>query len=112
VDQVVPDAELCEMYEPRLVQVDAFARRIDEIQVHEAWKRLHAVAAEEGLIAIGYERPIGGLFPSFSRFALVVVVLVVVLPSNTTKRSQSIVSVLEALSLQSRLDRCLSPRND
>ena len=31
-------------------------RRIDQIRIGEGWKRLNDVSAEEGLIAIGYER--------------------------------------------------------
>jgi putative acyl-CoA dehydrogenase len=31
-------------------------RRIDEIRVSEAWRYMNKVSAEEGLIAIGYER--------------------------------------------------------
>ncbi len=35
------------------------SRRIDEIKVSEGWKKLHQVSAEEGLVAIGYERKYG-----------------------------------------------------
>lgn len=39
--------------------LDLVSRRIDEIIVHPAWKKLHDIAAEEGLISIGYERKYG-----------------------------------------------------
>ncbi|KAG0172880.1 hypothetical protein DFQ28_009886 [Apophysomyces sp. BC1034] len=41
---------------PRLRQYDAWCRRVDEISVANGWKQLNDVAAEEGLVAIGYER--------------------------------------------------------
>jgi putative acyl-CoA dehydrogenase len=44
---------------PRLVSFDPWGRRIDRIDVAEGWKRLEAVAAEEGLVATGYERRFG-----------------------------------------------------
>jgi len=44
---------------PRLVSFDPWGRRIDRIEVAEGWKRLEAVAAEEGLVATGYERRFG-----------------------------------------------------
>lgn len=46
---------------PRLVSFDPWGRRIDRIEVAEGWKRLEAVAAEEGLVATGYERRHGPL---------------------------------------------------
>ncbi len=45
-----------EMNEPTLTQFDAWGNRVDEIKVAEGWKRLERVAAEDGLVAIGYER--------------------------------------------------------
>lgn len=35
---------------------DSWGQRIDEIVTSTAWKRLHAISAEEGLVAIAYER--------------------------------------------------------
>jgi len=52
-----------EVNKPKLVQFDAYGNRVDEIIVAEGWKKLEKVAAEEGLVAIGYERKYG----SFSR---------------------------------------------
>ncbi|KAF7732476.1 hypothetical protein EC973_003221 [Apophysomyces ossiformis] len=44
---------------PRLRQYDAWCRRVDDITVANGWKQLNDVAAEEGLIAIAYERQFG-----------------------------------------------------
>ena len=46
----------CEQNPPRLERTDAWGERVDDIWVTPAWHRQHAVSAEEGLIAIGYER--------------------------------------------------------
>ena len=40
---------------PRLVQYDPWGRRVDRIEVSEAWSRLHAVQARAGLGALPYE---------------------------------------------------------
>ncbi|MFN8237599.1 MAG: acyl-CoA dehydrogenase family protein [Chitinophagales bacterium] len=45
-----------ETHEPVLTQFDAWGNRIDEINVSQGWLNLERVAAEEGLVAIGYER--------------------------------------------------------
>lgn len=44
---------------PTLNQFDAWGVRIDEIQVSRAWGDLDAISAQEGLVAIGYERKYG-----------------------------------------------------
>ncbi|MGQ3892700.1 acyl-CoA dehydrogenase family protein [Legionella sp. CNM-4043-24] len=41
---------------PRHVPYDPWGRRIDHIEVSRAWQELDRIAAEEKLIAIGYER--------------------------------------------------------
>ncbi|KAI9282255.1 hypothetical protein BY458DRAFT_169937 [Sporodiniella umbellata] len=41
---------------PRLKQYDAWCRRVDEITTAQGWKSLNDVSAEEGLVAIAYER--------------------------------------------------------
>ena len=48
---------------PQLVQYDAWGNRIDEIVVCNGWNQLKKVSAEEGLIAIAYERK----FKEYSR---------------------------------------------
>lgn len=45
-----------ENHPPQLTQFDPWGRRIDEIEVSGAWRALHKISAEEGLIHIGYER--------------------------------------------------------
>jgi alkylation response protein AidB-like acyl-CoA dehydrogenase len=44
---------------PRLVRFDPWGRRIDRIDVSAAWRALERIAAEEGLVARGYERRYG-----------------------------------------------------
>lgn len=44
---------------PRHVPYDPWGRRIDVIEVSEAWRQLDRVAAEEGIVATGYERKHG-----------------------------------------------------
>ncbi len=44
---------------PRLVQYDAWGRRCDRIVLAPGWQALERAAAEEGLVAIGYERRYG-----------------------------------------------------
>jgi alkylation response protein AidB-like acyl-CoA dehydrogenase len=44
---------------PQLIQYDHWGKRIDEIKVDPAWDSLHQVSAQEGIVAIGYERQCG-----------------------------------------------------
>ena len=46
---------------PRHVPYDAWGRRVDDIETSDAWRALDRIAAEEGLVAIGYERAHGEL---------------------------------------------------
>jgi len=45
--------------EPQLVQFDPWGRRIDRIDVARGWLELDRISAEEGLVALGYERAHG-----------------------------------------------------
>jgi acyl-CoA dehydrogenase len=56
--------------EPVHVPYDAWGRRVDEVRVNEAWREYARVAAERGLVAIGYERA-HGRFSRVHQFALV-----------------------------------------
>ncbi len=47
--------------EPRLVQWDAWGKRIDEIELTPVWRRAERLAAEFGLVATGYEGTYGAL---------------------------------------------------
>lgn len=49
----------CEVTPPRLVHFDAWGRRVDHIVTSPAWKRMKDLSAQEGLVAIGYERTFG-----------------------------------------------------
>ncbi|RMG28570.1 MAG: acyl-CoA dehydrogenase [Methanobacteriota archaeon] len=52
-------SEEAERDEPVLIQFDAWGNRVDYVQTSWAWKALKDIAAEEGLVAIGYERKFG-----------------------------------------------------
>jgi alkylation response protein AidB-like acyl-CoA dehydrogenase len=45
--------------EPELVHFDSWGNRVDEIVLAQGWHDLEDVSAEEGLIALGYDRPVG-----------------------------------------------------
>ncbi len=47
--------------EPRLVQWDAWGHRVDRVEVTPLWQRARVLAAELGLVAVGYERRHGAL---------------------------------------------------
>ncbi|XP_034397273.1 acyl-CoA dehydrogenase family member 11-like isoform X1 [Cyclopterus lumpus] len=49
----------CEVTPPRLVHFDPWGRRVDHIVTSSAWKRMKDLSAQEGLVAIGYERSFG-----------------------------------------------------
>lgn len=53
-----------EAVEPVHVPYDPWGRRIDEIEMSPGWKHISAAAAEEGIVATGYERK----FAEHSRF--------------------------------------------
>lgn len=44
---------------PQLIQYDQWGRRVDDLQTSEGWRDLKAVAQQEGLPAIFYERKYG-----------------------------------------------------
>ena len=46
----------CEREPPRLQTYDAWGNRVDHIITSPAWKRMHQISAQEGLIAIPYEQ--------------------------------------------------------
>lgn len=49
----------CEVNPPKLINFDPWDRRVDDIVTSPAWKRMKDLSAQEGLVAIGYERPFG-----------------------------------------------------
>lgn len=56
--------------EPRLVQWDAWGRRVDRIEVTSLWSEARRIACERGLVATAYERKHGAL-SRVHQFALV-----------------------------------------
>ena len=46
----------CEINPPTLTQFDAWGNRVDAVNTCSAWKNMKTIAAEEGLISIGYKR--------------------------------------------------------
>ncbi|CAL1261840.1 unnamed protein product [Larinioides sclopetarius] len=46
----------CELNPPTLETQDVWGRRVDDLKTCTAWKKLHDISAEEGLVAIPYER--------------------------------------------------------
>jgi len=61
VGDVQAMADDANTHEPRLVSFDPWGRRIDRIETARGWQELDGVSAEEGLIAIAYERKFGPL---------------------------------------------------
>ena len=41
---------------PSLEHLDAWGRRVDNLKTSHAWRRMHTVSAEEGLVSIAFER--------------------------------------------------------
>ncbi len=58
-DEFLVWARDAEVNKPQLIQFDAWGKRVDEIKVSQGWLNLEKVAAEDGLVAIGYERKYG-----------------------------------------------------
>ncbi len=52
-------ARQAEAQPPRHIPFDPWGRRIDRIEVSQAWRDLDRISAEEGLVAIAYERQYG-----------------------------------------------------
>ncbi|XP_077995805.1 acyl-CoA dehydrogenase family member 11-like [Glandiceps talaboti] len=49
----------CEVNPPSHQKYDAWGNKVDELIISPAWKTLHRISAEEGLVAIPYERKFG-----------------------------------------------------
>jgi len=60
--------EAAEARPPRHVPFDPWGRRIDRIETSAAWRALDRISAEEGLVAIGYERA-HGAYSRIDQFA-------------------------------------------
>lgn len=55
-DELEPLAQEAEKNPPQHIPYDPWGKRIDHIKTSEAWEKLHAIAAEEGIVSAGYER--------------------------------------------------------
>ncbi len=61
VGEILSLGNRAEAEPPRHVPFDAWGRRVDEVVVGDGWRALERVAAEEGFVAIAYERRHGAL---------------------------------------------------
>lgn len=61
IEDIYKLGQEAEAFPPRHVPYDPWGKRIDRIEVSQAWKELDKISAEEKLIAIGYERLHGAL---------------------------------------------------
>lgn len=59
LNEIEPLSLLAEKYIPTHKKYSAWGEEVDDIETHPAWKKLDSISAEEGLIAIGYERKYG-----------------------------------------------------
>lgn len=59
LNEMEPLAQEAESSNPVHVPFSPWGKRIDHIKVSHAWERLHEIAAEEGIVATGYERKYG-----------------------------------------------------
>ncbi len=57
--EMTPLAQEAESFLPVHIPYAPWGKRIDYIKVSPAWDRLHEIAAEEGIVASGYERTYG-----------------------------------------------------
>ncbi|HLT21946.1 MAG TPA: acyl-CoA dehydrogenase family protein, partial [Bacteriovoracaceae bacterium] len=59
VNEMEPLSAEAERVIPVHIPYDPWGKRIDEIKVSDSWNQLHEIAAEEGIVAAGYERTQG-----------------------------------------------------
>lgn len=55
-NEMEPLSQEAEKNPPQHIPFDPWGKRIDKIEVSSAWEKLHVIAAEEGIVAAGYER--------------------------------------------------------
>ncbi|XP_074062420.1 acyl-CoA dehydrogenase family member 11-like [Macrotis lagotis] len=55
-DEILSLGQECEANPPKLQQFDGWGQRVDRILTCSAWKALKRISAEEGLVAMAYER--------------------------------------------------------
>lgn len=61
IEDIYKLGQEAEAFPPKHIPYDPWGKRIDHIEVSQAWKELDKISAEEKLIAIGYERQHGAL---------------------------------------------------
>ncbi|RUR28363.1 acyl-CoA dehydrogenase family protein [Legionella qingyii] len=61
IEDIYKLGEEAESFPPKHIPYDPWGKRIDHIEVSQAWKELDKISAEEQLIAIGYKRRHGAL---------------------------------------------------
>ena len=49
----------CEMEKPYLEKYNGWGKKVDRLVTGPAWRKMHDIAAEEGLVSIAYERKYG-----------------------------------------------------
>ena len=49
----------CEMEKPYLEKYNGWGKTVDKLVTGPAWRKMHDIAAEEGLVSIAYEREYG-----------------------------------------------------
>ena len=59
IEDILDMGEMAERWEPEHIPFDGFGRRVDRIVLSPGWQKLKEISAEEGLVALGYKRPIG-----------------------------------------------------
>ena len=59
IEDILQMAASAEKNPPKLIQYDAWGKRIDEVVVDRSWKDLHIVSAKEAIVATGYNRKYG-----------------------------------------------------
>lgn len=55
VVDLIPLARVLDVQTPRLIQYDSWGNRVDQLEIHENWKKMKDVAAQHGVIADGYD---------------------------------------------------------
>ena len=69
--QVTPLGNASDRSPPSLLQIDGWGNKVDVVRTSGAWDQLLRIAAEEGLMAVGYERERYGVYARVYQFAKV-----------------------------------------
>ncbi|KAL4483592.1 hypothetical protein ABPG72_016873 [Tetrahymena utriculariae] len=55
VNKMLDLSKQCEREQPQLVQFDAYGKRIDKLNLSNAWHKMHEISAEQGIVATAYD---------------------------------------------------------